>query len=156
MAEYFSKEGLQKLKEELDYLKTTERKRVSDAISEAASKGDLSENAEYEAAKEEQKKLESKIAELEKTYGNAKVVDEENLDTSKVNALSTVYIKNHNTNKEMKYKLVAQKEANLKEGKISTSSPIGEGLMGKQVGDVVEVDVPAGKLKLEILDITRE
>jgi transcription elongation factor GreA len=156
MAEYFSKEGLQKLKEELDYLKGKERKRISDEIAEAASKGDLSENAEYEAAKEEQKKLEARIAELEKTYGNAKVVDEDNLDTSKVNALSTVYIKNHNRNKETKYKLVAEKEANLKEGKISTSSPIGEALMGKQVGDIVEVDVPAGTLKLEILDITRE
>lgn len=156
MAEYFSKEGLKKLKAELDYLKTTERKRMSDEIAEAASKGDLSENAEYEAAKEEQKKLESKIAELEKTYGNAKVVDEENLDTSKVNALSTVYIKNHTQNKEVKYKLVSQKEANLKEGKISTSSPIGEALMGKEKGDIVEVQVPAGKLKLEIQDITRE
>jgi len=153
MAEYFSKEGLEKLKAELDHLKTTERRRVSEEISEAASKGDLSENAEYEAAKEEQKKLEAKIAELEKLYNEAKVLDESKVDTSQVNALSTVKIKNQNTGKEMTYKLVAQKEANLKEGKISTSSPIGSALMGKKVGEVAEAEVPAGTLKLEILDI---
>ena len=156
MPEYFSKEGLDKLKEELDHLKTVERRRVSDSIAEAASKGDLSENAEYEAAKEEQKKLEAKIAQLEKTYSEAKLVDESKMDTSKVQALTTVRIKNHNTGKEMKYKLVAQKEANIKEGKISTSSPIGEALMGQKVGDIVEADVPAGKLKLEILEISVE
>lgn len=153
MAEYFSKEGLEKLKAELDNLKTKERRRVSENISEAASKGDLSENAEYEAAKEEQKTLEAKIAELEKLYNEAKVLDQSKLDTSKVNALSTVKIKNHNTGKEMNYTLVAQKEANIKEGKISTSSPIGEALMGKKVGEIAEAEVPAGTLKLEILDI---
>ncbi len=156
MSEYFSKEGLENLRQELEHLKTVERRRVSEAISEAASKGDLSENAEYEAAKEEQKKLESKIGELEKTYNEAKVVDESKLDTSKVNALSTVRIKNHNTGKEMRYKLVSQKEANIKEGKISTASPIGQALMGKKVGDIAEAEVPAGTLKLEILEITIE
>ena len=156
MPEYFSQEGLEKLRDELEHLKSVERKRISNAIAEAASKGDLSENAEYDAAKEEQKKLEAKIAQLEKTFSEAKVVDESKIDTSKVVALTTVRIKNHNTGKEQKYKLVSQKEANLKEGKISTSSPIGGALMGKKVGDIVEVDVPAGKLKLEILEITKE
>ncbi len=156
MPEYFSKEGLEKLREELEHLKGVERRRISEAISEAASKGDLSENAEYDAAKEEQKKLEDKIAHLEKTYSEAKVLDESKVDTSKVNALSTVKIKNLNTGKEMKYKLVSQKEANLKEGKISTSSPIGQALMGKKVGDIAEAEVPAGKLELEILEISIE
>lgn len=156
MPEYFSKEGLENLRQELEHLKSVERRRVSEAISEAASKGDLSENAEYEAAKEEQKKLEAKIGDLEKVYNEAKVVDESKLDTSKVNALSTVRIKNHNTGKEMRYKLVSQKEANIKEGKISTASPIGQALMGKKVGDVAEAEVPAGTLKIEILEITIE
>lgn len=154
MAEYFSKEGLEELRKELEQLKTVERKRVTQAISDAKEKGDLSENAEYEAAKEEQKMLEAKISELEKMYSEARVIDESQVDNSTVSVLNTVHIKNHTTGKKQKYKLVSEKEANLKEGKISSNSPIGQALMGKSKGDVVEADVPAGKLKLEILDIT--
>jgi len=155
MAQYFSQEGLEKLKNELHFLKTKERKRVADAIAEAVDKGDLSENAEYEAAKDEQNVLEAKIAELEKTMAEARLVDESTIDTTKVLALSKVKLKNHNTGKEVNYTMVSENEANLKEGKISLKSPIGKGLLGKKVGETVEIQVPAGTLKLEILEISR-
>ena len=155
MAQYFSQEGLEKLKNELHFLKTKERKRVADAIAEAVDKGDLSENAEYEAAKDEQNVLEAKIAELEKTMAEARLVDEASIDTTKVLALSKVKLKNHNTGKEVNYTMVSENEANLKEGKISLKSPIGKGLLGKKVGETVEIQVPAGILKLEILEISR-
>jgi len=156
MAEYFSKEGLEELRKELEYLKLTERPRITKAIADAAAKGDLSENAEYDAAKDEQKMIESKIAQLEETYADARLIDESQVDDSKALALSTVHIKNHNTGKEQTYTLVSETEANIKEGKISLKSPIGQALFGKEEGDLVEAEVPAGKLKLEILKITRD
>lgn len=142
------------MNEELKQLKTVERPKISKAIGEARDKGDLSENAEYDAAKDAQGHLEFRIAKLEETIGNARVLDESKIDTSKVSALCAVRIKNLKTNKEMKYKLVSEKEANLKEGKISVKSPIGAALLRKEVGDVVDVKVPAGILQLEILEIT--
>lgn len=151
---YVTQEGLDKMNEELKQLKTVERPKISRAIGEARDKGDLSENAEYDAAKDEQGHLEFRIAKLEETIGNARVLDESKIDTSKVSTLCTVRLKNLKINKEMKYKLVSEKEANLKEGKISVKSPIGSALLRKEVGDVVDVKVPAGVLQLEILEIT--
>ncbi len=153
---YYTKEGLEKLNEELRMLKTKGRADMAKQIQEARDKGDLSENAEYDAAKDAQGLLEAKIAQLENTLAGARVIDESNLDTSKVMILSTVHLKNLNTNKELKYTIVSETEASLKLGKISVKSPIGQGLLGKEVGDIVEVNVPAGKLRLEILSITRE
>ncbi|MCB0736690.1 MAG: transcription elongation factor GreA [Bacteroidetes bacterium] len=150
---YVTKEGLEKMQEELVFLTKVERPRISGAIAEAREKGDLSENAEYDAAKEEQGLLELKIAKLEETIGNSRVLDESKIDTSKVTALCAVKLKNLKVNKEMKYKLVSEKEANLKEGKISIKSPIGAGLLGKKVGDVVDIKVPAGVMQFEILEI---
>lgn len=153
---YLSKEGYEKIKNKLHHMKTVERPEISKQIAEARDKGDLSENAEYDAAKDAQGMLEYRIAKLEETLANAKIIDERNIDSSKVYLLATVYIKNHNTKKELKYKLVSEDEANHKEGKISIKSPIGSALMGKTKGEVVEAKVPAGTIKLEILDITRE
>jgi transcription elongation factor GreA len=153
---YLSKEGYEKIKKELHHLKTVERPDISKQIAEARDKGDLSENAEYDAAKDAQGMLEYRIAKMEETLANAKIIDDKNIDNSKVYLLSTVYIKNHNTKKDLKYKLVSEDEANHKEGKISIKSPIGSALMGKVKGDVVDAKVPAGTIKLEILDITRE
>ena len=153
---YYTAEGLKKLKDELNHLKDVERPRASQAIAEARDKGDLSENAEYDAAKEAQGLLEIKISKLEEVYANARLIDESQLDTSKVLVHSTVRIKNLTNGTEMKYKLVAQSEADLKSGKISVDSPIGKGLLGKKVGDVAEVQVPNGKLKFEILEINRD
>lgn len=152
---YFTKEGLDKLKEELRLLKTKGRADIARQIQEAREKGDLSENAEYDAAKDAQGLLEAKIAQMENTLAGARIIDESNVDTSKVMILSKVTLLNHTTKKEVKYHLVSETEANMKEGKISIKSPIGQGLLGKKVGDVVEVTVPAGKLKFEILDISR-
>ena len=152
---YYTEEGLKQLKEELDQLKFVERPSISQQIAEARDKGDLSENAEYDAAKEAQGMLEMKIAKLEEMYASARVIDESQLDTDKVLALSTVKIKNLNTNKEMTFTLVAESEADIKKGKISVSSPIGSGLLGKKVGDVSEIKVPAGFVKFEILEISR-
>ncbi|WP_010516379.1 transcription elongation factor GreA [Croceivirga radicis] len=152
---YYTPEGLKKLKEELDHLRDVERPKASQAIAEARDKGDLSENAEYDAAKEAQGLLEMKIAKLEETVANARIIDESQLDTSKVLVLSTVKLKNQANGMEMKYTLVAESEANLKTGKISVTSPIGKGLLGKSVGDVAEIKVPNGTLKFEILEITR-
>ncbi|GEL10007.1 transcription elongation factor GreA [Flavobacterium glycines] len=153
---YYTAEGLKKLKEELEYLKAVMRPKASQDIADARDKGDLSENAEYDAAKEAQGLLEMKISKLEELYANARLIDESQLDLSKVLVLSSVKIKNQANGMEMKYTLVAESEADLKTGKISVTSPIGKGLLGKSVGEVAEITVPNGKLKFEILEITRE
>ncbi|GFR85553.1 transcription elongation factor GreA [Elysia marginata] len=152
---YYTKEGLNKLKEELNNLKDVERLRVSQAIAEARDKGDLSENAEYDAAKEAQGLLEMKISKLEDTLATARLVDESQLDTSKVLVLSTVKIKNKSNGTEITYTLVSENEADIKTGKISVNSPIGKGILGKSVGEVAEVNVPSGIIQLEILEISR-
>lgn len=154
--QYLSEEGYENLKKELRHLKIHERKKIANDIAEARAKGDLSENAEYDAAKEAQGKLEDKITRLENTLAHARILDESKVDTSKVYLLSTVTILNKNVNKEMTYSIVAPQEADFKANKISSESPIGKALMGKEVGDEVEVDVPAGKLKLEIKKIERK
>ena len=153
---YYTAEGLKKLRDELNQLKDVERPKASQAIAEARDKGDLSENAEYDAAKEAQGLLEMRISKLEEVLANARLIDESQLDTSKVLVHSTVTIKNKTNNAKMKYKLVAQSEADLKSGKISVDSPIGKGLLGKQVGDTAEIKVPNGTMEFEILEITRE
>jgi len=152
---YFTKEGLEKLKEELQYQKTVGRANISKAIAEARDKGDLSENAEYDAAKEAQGLHEAKIAQLQETVANARLLDESKLDTSKVLALSIVKIKNLKNGAEMSYQLVAESEADMKSGKISVTSPIAKGLLGKKKGDIAEITVPAGKIEFEILEISR-
>ncbi|MFS4415934.1 transcription elongation factor GreA [Maribacter sp. 2307ULW6-5] len=153
---YYTAEGLKKLKEELNQLRDVERPKASQAIAEARDKGDLSENAEYDAAKEAQGLLEMRISKMEATLANARLIDESQLDTSKALVLSTVRIKNQTNGMEMKYTLVAESEADLKSGKISVNSPIGKGLLGKSVGDVAEINVPNGTLKFDILEITRQ
>jgi len=153
---YYTAEGLKKLKAELNQLRDIERPKASQAIAEARDKGDLSENAEYDAAKEAQGLLEMKISKMEAVVANARLIDESQLDTSKVLVLSTVKLKNQNNGMEVKYKLVAESESDIKTGKISVSSPIGKGLLGKKVGEVAEIAVPSGTLKLEIIEITRE
>ncbi len=152
---YYTAEGLKNLKEELNQLRDIERPLASQAIAEARDKGDLSENAEYDAAKEAQGLLELKIAKLEETVSNARLIDESQLDTSKVLVLSTVKLKNQQNGMVMTYTLVAESEADLKNGKISVTSPIGKGLLGKKVGDSAEINVPNGILKFDILEITR-
>ena len=152
---YLSKEGYEKMEAELRDLKTRGRKEIAEEIAEARAKGDLSENAEYDAAKEAQGYLEKKIAELENTLATSEIIDERNIDDTKAFLLSTVTILNRKTNKEMKYTLVSKDEADFKEKKISVDSPIGQAILGKEVGDVVEVNVPAGKLELEIKKIER-
>jgi transcription elongation factor GreA len=153
----FSKvEGLKKLKEELDYLKSVMRPKASADIAEARDKGDLSENAEYDAAKEAQGLLEMRISKMEELYSNARLIDESQLDLSKALVLSNVKIKNQTNGMEMKYTLVAESEADLKTGKISVTPPIGKGLLGKSVGEIAEIKVPNGILKFEILEITRD
>ena len=152
---YYTEEGLKKLRQELNTLKDIERPKISNAIAEARDKGDLSENAEYDAAKEAQGMLEMKISKLEETLAGARLIDESQLDTSKVLVLSKVKIKNMSNNMEMDYMIVAESEADLASGKISVNSPIGKGLLGKSVSDVAEIDVPSGKLKFKILKISR-
>jgi transcription elongation factor GreA len=152
---YFTQEGLDKLKAELDHLKKVERPSVSQQIADARDKGDLSENAEYDAAKEAQGLLEMKIAQMEQVVAYARVIDQSKIDTSRALILSKVKVKNIASKMEMEYTLVSEEEANLKEKKISISSPIGKGLLGKAVGDVTEIKVPAGLLKLEIVNISR-
>lgn len=152
---YLTKEGYDKLVQELHDLKTKERAKIAAAIAEAREKGDLSENAEYDAAKEAQGLLELKISKLEEMLINSRILSGEEIDTTKVYILSTVKLKNLSKGDEVTYTLVSQKEANLKEGKISVESPIGQGLLGKMVGEIVEIKVPAGTLKFEILEITR-
>ncbi|GAB3538239.1 transcription elongation factor GreA [Pontibacter brevis] len=152
---YYTAEGLQKLKDELAELKTKGRAEVARQLAEARDKGDLSENAEYDAAKDAQGHLELKIAKMEEIVGNARLIDESNLDTSKALILSKVKLKNLKNNMVVDYTLVAEEEANLAAGKISVKSPIGKGLLGKSVGDVAEITVPAGKIQFEILEISR-
>jgi len=152
---YYTKEGLKNLRDELNQLKDVERPLASKAIAEARDKGDLSENAEYDAAKEAQGLLELKISKLEETLANARLIDESQLDSSKILVLSKVKIKNLMNNMELEYQLVAESEANLREGKISVSSPIGKGLLGKSKGDIAEISVPNGVIKFEIISISR-
>ena len=152
---YYTQDGLDKLKEELHKLKTVERAAISKAIAEARDKGDLSENAEYDAAKEAQGLHEAKISKMEATLSTARLIDESKLDLSKVLALSIVKIKNVKNGATMTYQLVAESEADLKTGKISVKSPIAQGLLGKSVGDTTEIQVPAGKMEFEILEISR-
>lgn len=151
---YYTEEGLRKLKDELSQLITVERKSVIKQIAEARDKGDLSENAEYDAAKDAQGLLELKISKLEEIISNARIVDSSQLDNSKVSILTTVKIKNLKNNAEMKYTIVAENEADLKLGKISIDSPIGKGLVGRKVGDKVDVTVPAGIIPFQIMEIT--
>ena len=152
---YYTAEGLQKLKDELYHLKTVERPSISEQIAEARDKGDLSENAEYDAAKEAQGILEMKISKMEAIVANARLSDETHMDNSKVYILSNVKIKNLANGMEVQYTLVAENEADIKLRKISVDSPMGKGLLGKKVGDIAEVQTPAGNMNFEILDITR-
>lgn len=152
---YYTEEGFAKLRDELHQLKTVERPSISRQIAEARDKGDLSENAEYDAAKEAQGLLEMKIAKLEEVISNARIIDESQLTSDKVLILSKVKLMNIGMKKEFLYTLVAENEANLREGKISVDSPIGKGLLGKKVGDVAEIQVPNGIMKFEILEISR-
>lgn len=151
---YMTVEGLQKLKEELQYLETVERPRVIAAIAEAREKGDLSENAEYDAAKEEQGILESKIAMIKGKIVDARIIDETDINTDEVQILTKVRVQNMKTGQEKVYQLVTEGEANILEGKIATTTPIAKGLLGKKVGDTAEVVVPAGKLEFKILEIS--
>jgi transcription elongation factor GreA len=151
---YFTKDALEQLKGELQKLKTTERQAASKAIAEAREKGDLRENAEYDAAKEAQGLLEAKIQRLESDLANARVMDQGTIDTSKVSVLTKVTVTNLTNKKQMTYFLVSEKEADLKVGKISVTSPIGKGLLGKRVGEVANVNVPAGTLQFKIENIT--
>ncbi len=151
---YLTKEGYDNLKKEIEHLQKVQRPAISAQIAEARDKGDLSENAEYDAAKEAQGLLEAKIAKLNDMFAKARVIDESKLDISKVNLLSKVKVKNLNANREMEYMIVSEKEADMKLGKISSKSAIGSGLMGKAKGDIVEISVPAGIVKLEIISIS--
>ncbi len=152
---YLSREGYEELEAELEDLKGRGRREIAEEIAEARAKGDLSENAEYDAAKEAQGMLEKRIAELENALANARILDEEDVKTDKAYLLSTITIYNHNVDKEVKYTLVSKDEADFKANKISVESPIGQAILGKEIGDVVEVEVPAGELKLEIKNIER-
>lgn len=151
---YITEEGLQKLRQELEHLKSVERPEISRQIAEARDKGDLSENAEYDAAKDAQGMLEMKISKLENMISNARVIDESKIDLSKVQILSKVKLKNLQTQATMEYTLVAEAEANLKENKLSVGTPIAKALLGHKKGDVVEITIPAGKMKLEIINIS--
>ena len=151
---YMTAEGLQKLKEELQYLESVERPRVIAAIAEAREKGDLSENAEYDAAKEEQGILESKIAMIKGKIVDARIIDQTDINTDDVQILTQVRVLNLKTNQEKIYQLVTEGEANILEGKIATTTPIAKGLLGKKVGETAEVVVPAGKLQFKILEIS--
>jgi len=152
---YFTEEGLENLKEELEHLTKNERPSISKQIAEARDKGDLSENAEYDAAKNAQGMLEMKIANLQEEISNARIIDESKMDFTKVLILSIVTVKNLKNNKKLTFTLVPENEADLKKNKISVSSPIAQGLLGKSVGDVAEISIPAGKIEFEILEISR-
>jgi transcription elongation factor GreA len=151
---YLTEEGLKKLQDDLTHLKTVERPSISRQIAEARDKGDLSENAEYDAAKDAQGLLELKISKMDDLLANSRLIDESKLDISKVSVLCKVRIKNTANKSEMTYMLVAENEADLKSGKISVGSPIGHGLLGKKVGEIAEITTPAGKLNFEILEIS--
>lgn len=151
---YYTKEGLEKLKNELTHLKSKGRSDIAYQIAEARDKGDLSENAEYDAAKDAQGHLEAKIAQLEDLVSSARLLDENNIDTSKVSILSKVTIKNTKNNASVTYTLVSEEEADLKAGKISTMSPIGRGLLGKKIGETATIKTPAGEMEFEVMKIT--
>tara|TARA_R110002050_G_scaffold202659_2_gene337865 strand:- start:14133 stop:14606 length:474 start_codon:yes stop_codon:yes gene_type:complete len=153
---YYSPEGLEKLKKELEHMKSVERPRISNQIAEARDKGDLSENAEYDAAKEAQGLLEMKIAKLEDSLSNARLLDSSKVDTSKVMVLSKVVIKNTKNGAQMTYRLVSENEADLKAGKISINSPIGKGLVGKKVGETAEITTPVGLMNFEIVQVSMD
>ncbi|MBP6335599.1 MAG: transcription elongation factor GreA [Bacteroidia bacterium] len=153
--QYFTAEGLKNLQNELNQLRTVERPRISQAIAEARDKGDLSENAEYDAAKDAQGLLELKISKLEEVVANARLLDDSKLDASKALVLSKVKIRNKTNGQEMTYTLVTETEADLKAGKISVTSPIGKGLLGKKVGEIAEIVVPSGHIEFEIIEISR-
>lgn len=153
--QYITKETLDQMKAELQHMRSVERPAASRAIAEAREKGDLKENAEYDAAKEAQGLLEAKISLLEGQIASARIVDESTIDTSKVSILTIVKVTNLNTKKEITYKIVSEKEADLKAGKISSTSPIGKGLLGKKVGDVAEVQAPAGIIKFKVENISK-
>ncbi|HNS12949.1 MAG TPA: transcription elongation factor GreA [Bacteroidia bacterium] len=153
--QYFTAEGLKNLQDELNQLRKVERPRISQAIAEARDKGDLSENAEYDAAKDAQGLLELKISKMEEIIANARLLDDSKLDASKALVLSTVRIRNKKNGQEMTYTLVTETEADLKAGKISVTSPIGKGLLGKKVGDVAEIEIPSGQIEFEIIEISR-
>ena len=152
---YLTPEGLQKMKEEVQFLRVKERARIARAIAEAREKGDLSENAEYDAAKEAQGHLEARIAKVEATIANARIVDESQVDASRAFILSSVTVRNRANGAEQTYTLVSAEEADLASGRISVTSPIGKGLLGTSKGDVVEIQVPAGKVQFEVVDISR-
>ena len=152
---YYSPEGLENLRQEIKHLETVERPKISQQIAEARDKGDLSENAEYDAAKEAQGMLEARISKLKNTFANARLIDDSEIDNSKVFILSTVKIKNIKNNMQLTYTLVAENEADIKLGKISVDSPIGKGLLGKKVGQVADINTPAGIMKFEIISINR-
>ncbi|PRY42888.1 transcription elongation factor GreA [Spirosoma oryzae] len=152
---YYTEEGLNRLKTELNELKTKGRAAIAHQIAEARDKGDLSENAEYDAAKDAQGLHELKISKLEEVVANARILDESTIDTSQVSVLSKVKIRNKKNGAEMTYTLVSEEEADLKTGRISVSSPIGKGLLGKRVGDMAEIKVPAGMLEFDVIDISR-
>ena len=152
---YYTPEGLENLKQEIKHLETVERPKISQQIAEARDKGDLSENAEYDAAKEAQGMLEARISKLNNTFANARLIDDSEIDNSKVFILSTVKIKNIKNNMQLSYTLVAENEADIKSGKISVDSPIGKGLLGKKVGQVADINTPAGIMKFEIIAINR-
>ena len=153
--QYYTKEGLDKLKDDLNKLKSIERPSISQQIAEARDKGDLSENAEYDAAKNAQSMLELKISKMEELISNAKIIDESKLDNSKILILSKVKLKNPKNNTTISYTIVPESEANLKDGKISVTSPIAKGLLGKKVKDKVEIQVPAGIINFEIIEVNR-
>ncbi|MDQ0591668.1 transcription elongation factor GreA [Chryseobacterium ginsenosidimutans] len=155
MASYVTKEGLEKMKAELEQLETVERPKITQQIAEARDKGDLSENAEYDAAKEAQGMLEMRISKLKDIVSTSKIIDESQLDTSKVSILTTVRLKNNATNQEQIFKLVPDNESDLKTGKISVNTPIAKGLLGKVIGDTADITLPNGnKLSFEVLEIT--
>jgi transcription elongation factor GreA len=151
---YLTQEGLDKLKNEIHQLETIERPSITQQIAEARDKGDLSENAEYDAAKDAQGMLEMKISQLKTIFANARLVDESKIDTDSVQMLNTVKLKNQKNNSVIEYTIVSEREANIKENRISVSTPIAIGLMGKKIGDIVEINIPAGKIAFEILDIS--
>jgi transcription elongation factor GreA len=152
---YVTEEGLQKMKDELDHLMNVERPSISKLIADARDKGDLTENAEYDAAKEAQGMLEMKIIKLQDTIANSRILDESKIDISKVQILNRVKIRNKKNNSTMEYTIVSESEANLKAGKISVNTPIAKGLLGKKVGDVVDIQVPSGTIPFEIIEIGR-
>lgn len=152
---YYTPEGLENLKQEIKHLETVERPKISQQIGEARDKGDLSENAEYDAAKEAQGMLEARISKLKNTFANARLIDDSDIDNSKVFILSTVKIKNVKNNMQISYTLVAENEADIKSRKISVDSPIGKGLLGKKTGEIADIHTPAGVMKFEIISINR-